>query len=297
MENKSEKEDIPPSDETKIAVPHDHRKAIAQRKRKKKKNGHGCVLTPAKENPNLLAKRRLDFLIQNNYQDLPYVEKWLKQDFLPQIRADINFYSILNHKQLKKEMTESYSIYRQVKKLIKQIGDQTSKKEIVLFDVCSGKGFSSILLSFRFPNARIHMIDSCKVMNVSHLKSMPNVTLDIADIFAPSFEGWVKERCEGKLGIFLGTHLCGNLSERFITVFRSVPDLRGMILAPCCLSGKMNGLVDGARRLKVDPYKYWCLYLHLMLGSGVRKDLSHDDNILSDKNCVILASKYNDGEE
>jgi methylase of polypeptide subunit release factors len=36
---------------------------------------------------------------------------------------------------------------------------------MVLFDICSGKGFTALLLSKAFPLARVVMIDSDAVMN------------------------------------------------------------------------------------------------------------------------------------
>ncbi len=50
----------------------------------------------------LKKKRRLDYIKENPASyTLPYVKKWLSQTFLPTLRDDINFYSFLNHNELK----------------------------------------------------------------------------------------------------------------------------------------------------------------------------------------------------
>ena len=54
-----------------------------------------------------------------------------------------------NRRALLKEWTESYSVLAQ----LRQLGlDRTEGgKQLVLFDVCSGKGLTSLMLSCAFP--------------------------------------------------------------------------------------------------------------------------------------------------
>jgi len=42
-------------------------------------------------------------------------------------------------------------------------------------ELCSGKGFLSLILAFEFPKAAIEMCDFDKKMELSHLKSLPTV--------------------------------------------------------------------------------------------------------------------------
>jgi ubiquinone/menaquinone biosynthesis C-methylase UbiE len=43
---------------------------------------------------------------------------------------------------------------------------------LVLFDVCSGRGITAVLLSFWFPWARIVMLDSNGAMDLQHVRKV-----------------------------------------------------------------------------------------------------------------------------
>lgn len=62
-------------------------------------------------------------------------------------------------------MTESWSVYRQVKKIIRKL-EADYEKPIAIFDVCSGKGFISTLIALKFPKLKVFMIDHDKRMNI-----------------------------------------------------------------------------------------------------------------------------------
>lgn len=66
-----------------------------------------------------------------------------------------------------KEMTESYSVFKQIKRMVKRLqAENQDNKEIIIIDVCSGKGFLAILLSFMLPQVHIYMIDNDLTMNI-----------------------------------------------------------------------------------------------------------------------------------
>lgn len=274
-----------------VAVPHVHRRKRYRRAPHEPKKK--ASFDAPKEVPNLMAKRRFDYLVQNNYADLPYVQKWLKQPWITEIRQDINFYSFLNHSTLKKEMTESWSVYKQVKKMVMKLEAEyggCSEKQICVFDICSGKGFFSTLLALKMPDVKIFMVDHDKQMNVNQVKSLPNVDMVYMDIFSPKFDSWLKDVTQNYIGVFVGTHLCGDLSTHFISKYNRIATIKAMVLAPCCLSKKKKELTAAAKRLNVDNYVYWTLFLyHMVLLS--QKDISYDDNVISTKNGFICAAK------
>ena len=62
------------------------------------------------------------------------------------------------------------------------LGDGT---DVVFFDLCSGKGFTSVFLAHRYPKARVVMVDANKRMNLKHLESLaPRVTFHCLDLYS-----------------------------------------------------------------------------------------------------------------
>lgn len=75
-----------------------------------------------------------------------------------------------------------------------------------------------------------------------------------------------------------GTHLCGDLSIHFIQKFNQTNNIKAMVLAPCCLSKKKKDLTEAAKKLNVDNYIYWTLFLYHMI-QATQKDISYDENV------------------
>jgi len=165
-------------------------------------------------------------------------------------------------------------------------------ENVVLFDVCSGKGYAATLLSFIFPTLKIFMIDKDTKMNLSHLKALPNVQMVHFDLFKKDkVRDWVKKQLgKDKIGLFLGTHLCGELSEVFVDIYNTVDELKGLVLAPCCLSKRKRVFADTAAKLKIDNYEYWTMHLYWMIQLS-RKDICADEHVFSVKNNYISAVK------
>jgi hypothetical protein len=97
-----------------------------------------------------------------------------------------------------------------------------------------------------------------------------------------------------RVGLFLGVHLCGELSQTFVGLYNNTPGLAAMILSPCCLPKHDRGPVERAKKLGLDSYSYWALQLYLMVGPGpllTYKDLSPVEDVLSTKNAFITSIK------
>eukprot|EP01103_Thecamoeba_quadrilineata_P013732 TRINITY_DN3900_c0_g1_i1.p1 TRINITY_DN3900_c0_g1~~TRINITY_DN3900_c0_g1_i1.p1 ORF type:complete len:246 (+),score=46.28 TRINITY_DN3900_c0_g1_i1:3-740(+) len=235
-------------------------------------------------------RRKIDHVIENHSQ-LPYICDWLNQPFFPSLLQDPNFFSFINSHSIKKELSESFALYSKLEPLLKKYPDPS---QVVLFDVCSGKGFLSCLLSFLYPSTQIYMIDKDTKINLTHLKSLPNVTMKTFDILKnfKLFQEWVNVTVENKTGILLGSHLCGELSENVIKLYNDGLNVKHLILVPCCISKtRKEQTTTVAKRLNVDNYKYWCLYLYHLITIQSRRDLCEDEYILSPKNTFLLASK------
>lgn len=96
---------------------------------------------------------------------------------------------------------------------------------VVFFDLCSGKGFTSILLAHRYPKARVLMFDKNEKMNLRHLESQhlaSRVTFHPADLYAEDTAALVRDAVilHGANGsAIVGVHLCGDLARRAIELW------------------------------------------------------------------------------
>merc|ERR1711972_721507 len=144
----------------------------------------------------------------------------------------------------------------------------------------------------------VHAVDRDGRMDLSHFQSQPNIQFHQLDLYSDNAarlaeEAAAEARRRGSAVLFVGTHLCGNLSPRLVDLFRGVEGPAALVLAPCCLDKKRVVLKNAARRLCVDPHRYWAMSLLLSLpcASPDRRELLIDDNVLSDRNTYVLAAK------
>ena len=144
---------------------------------------------------------------------------------------------------LLKELTESYSVLQKVRAQADHAcgADGTG---LVVFDVCSGKGVASLLLSIAIPGCRVVMIDSNAAMDLSHLSGRANVEFHALSVFddVALRSLFAREARGAAWCVMVGTHLCGALSPRLIELFcRDVggvgSTVHGLVLSPCCLKG------------------------------------------------------------
>jgi hypothetical protein len=152
------------------------------------------------------------------------------------------------------------------------LGDGT---DVVFFDLCSGKGFTSVFLAHRYPKARVVMIDANKRMNLTHLESLsPRVTFHCLDLYSAETAALLRRetRAFGKnASAVVGVHLCGDLARRALELWdTSAAD--ALVLSPCCLVREVHaqkrpcgrfgyGLPGLARRSGWDAYGLWCRFL------------------------------------
>lgn len=227
----------------------------------------------------LAVRRKVDYVADNLAEYPRYVAKWIQAPWYPVIRQDQAFRSFLNHKTLPKEFSESYAAYKQVKESIKTMCEANSAsslfgflescrepfastlvppKDVLIIDLCSGKGFLSVLMNFKFPQAHILMIDNMTKINLDHLKNLPRIEFWLTSITEKNFLRDLSLRTqEYKSVICVGIHLCGNLSEFFLSAFHSLPNASCMVLSPCCVSKKKTALLEKARLESLDSYELW----------------------------------------
>ena len=152
------------------------------------------------------------------------------------------------------------------------LGDGT---DVVFFDLCSGKGFTSVFLAHRYPEARVVMVDANARMNLTHLESLrPRVTFHCLDLYSAETMALMRRetRARGtRASVVVGVHLCGDLSRRALELWdASLAD--ALVLSPCCLVREVHarkrpcgrfgyGLPGLARRSGRDAYGLWCRFL------------------------------------
>jgi len=140
-------------------------------------------------------------------------------------------------------------------------GDREGGEGWTLFDVCSGKGFTAMMLAHAFPQARVIMIDSDEVMDIRHVRGLPNVSFLPLDLFATETIEIIETEAsacvaeEGGWVCAFGMHLCGALSPRLLSIFGAV-SVDALVLSPCCLKGYLGKQCAArAKLLKKDPYE------------------------------------------
>jgi hypothetical protein len=89
-------------------------------------------------------------------------------------------------RSLRKEIIEAYAVLEQVEGALRDAGAAHSSPA-TLIDLCSGKGFLSVVLALEFPAAAVLMVDSNASIKLGHVSSRPNLHFLRADVLAPGF--------------------------------------------------------------------------------------------------------------
>ncbi|CAJ1956853.1 unnamed protein product [Cylindrotheca closterium] len=176
-----------------------------------------------------------------------------------------------------KEVLESIPIIHAIDKYVRSMPPPPSdegglnKNKITIVDLCSGKGYLSMILSEYLPPDKVEkfvLID--KAWPMCHAEPKPHhinwdhiygsyTTAEDGTELKSYFSTWPiplhtskqnlkktsdMRRLQQRLGqtstgpcFVLGVHLCGTLSIQAVQMFYSVPSIHGLILKPCCLPG------------------------------------------------------------
>ena len=88
----------------------------------------------------------------------PHVREFLASRTCREMQTDERFRSWTKKKSLVKEIDEAMACKKQIERILQRDGINGGEG-VTFVDLCSGKGFLSIVLSFVFPNAKVEMID------------------------------------------------------------------------------------------------------------------------------------------
>lgn len=223
-------------------------------------------------------------------------------------------YHGVENMRIRKEISESYGILHAVQEccreldLIHQTNDAINLENIFLIDLCSGKGITTALCGTLFPqdgdtkgsNNYFLAVDRMLSHTVPHYflmeKHVSYLSRDINSAeMLQELESIVHQQTmEGRTAILVGMHLCGVLSERAIEFFERIPDIKGIVLSPCCLPRKHEQKLLSFQKTKgVDPYPEWATYLKERVEgyyssegiSDVR--MYYDTDMHTEKNAII----------
>jgi len=192
------------------------------------------------------------------------------------------FYKLRRKNTFWKEITEASAVRERIKDYL--IRDPS----YAVVDVACGKGFLSTLVALMHPKTRVIAVDADEGADRSHFKHLKNATFVRTNIMEEEFERLVREA--GEKVILTGIHLCGELSERFLEVARSCPNVKVAVLMPCCEGNfprpKYRFLIEEGKL-----YEAWCAHLVSLTGEEFKVRAFKDGDVLSPKNLLIHAER------
>lgn len=162
-----------------------------------------------------------------------------------------------------KEVIESIPIIDAVNTWIRDQSLREDLPNVTIIDLCSGKGYLSMILSEYLPADRVSkcvLVDKawpmCHSEPKAHHINWAHIYGDLVetDYFgtwpiplhtskqdlkqSSTIRQFEKRFSEGPV-LMLGVHLCGTLSIQAIKLFHHLPNAKLMILKPCCLPGML----------------------------------------------------------
>lgn len=162
-----------------------------------------------------------------------------------------------------KEVVESIPVIALVEDWMER--HQDLEKKVTIFDLCSGKGYLSMLLSEMLPPDRVSkcfLVDKawpmCHSKTLPHHISWEHIYGSENNLEGPRYyETWPIPLVTSKVNLnkkqqiihminrfgteghgpvlILAVHLCGILSIRAVNLFQKLPTAQFLVLKPCCL--------------------------------------------------------------
>ena len=245
----------------------------------------------------------------------PVMEPWAEEFMRLVLYDELMSNVACKGKKLRKDIVDGIAIIDRVEHILGRLhagGVVTSLtrdtgKDLLLFDLCSGKFITGIMLTTRFPDAKIVGVD-IRPPNPSELhlreKAFPNVERLTGSIYdSELIKNVVNQTPKDGTCIVTATHLCGDLSRLALSFIDQYPDqISATVVAPCCLMrqkkprnwmpGDFNGFgtTQTARGKGIDPFDLWVDQLfHYAPVKSQNKEITVDLDMLSPKNRFIHA--------
>lgn len=156
-------------------------------------------------------------------------------------------------------------------------------KKFVLFDLCAGNALSSLIAVYLLPIINAVAID--KKIRKRNWKLVKRFEYCIRDLY--------KIKSFNDTGIIVSVHPCGKLAKEIIRIFNNSPDIKKLIMMPCCIGQIPNNFANQMNKLpnllknKISKYELWCWYLANLCNG----EMEQDNKVLSPRNIIITAMK------
>eukprot|EP00747_Dinoflagellata_sp_TGD_P029899 gnl/TRDRNA2_/TRDRNA2_134254_c0_seq3.p1 gnl/TRDRNA2_/TRDRNA2_134254_c0~~gnl/TRDRNA2_/TRDRNA2_134254_c0_seq3.p1 ORF type:complete len:349 (-),score=42.62 gnl/TRDRNA2_/TRDRNA2_134254_c0_seq3:348-1394(-) len=245
----------------------------------------------------------LDYLLKGeSVKTQRYLKEFAEALWLPEVAGRTGCKGLFSKggRKLRKEVTEAFAVVHASRRALAKL--DLGADGVVIIDVCCGKGMGSLILAQEFGNSTLHALDRNRHMDLAHFQEQSNIHFHEVDLFSAAaadlISGIAADAQSRRIPVLMvGIHLCGPLSPRLLDLFLGLSAPAVLVLCPCCLDRKKPAPKLAARRLRVDSHMYWCLSLLWMLPSTCRRELIVDDDVLSEKNTFILATKACDSAQ
>lgn len=254
------------------------------------------------------AWRSIDWLLKGeSVQTQPYLREFAAAQWLQGLLENPGCASMWNvrGRSLRKELTEAFGVLHACRRALAKLDTgrpaRDTARPAVIFDLCCGKGFASLVLALSMPESLVVAVDTDPSMDLSHFCGQPNLVFEALDVTAADAGARLEEiRLREAVArgfaldlprVAVGMHLCGPLSPHAARIFCDLPAPAALVLAPCCLDKRKSRVKIKAKSLQVDPHRYWCLSLLLELPLDCRRELMVDDDVLSERNSFLLAAR------
>lgn len=177
-----------------------------------------------------------------------------------------------------KEITEMMGIHRYIKHWACKRPTQYT-----LIDLCSGNALVPIATVFSLPVKEAIAID--KQPRDRNWDKAKRFTYKNINIFDKLIHKEI-ENIQGPI-ILTSAHPCKELARQVVDIYNTHENIEHMALMPCCI-GKPPYKISSSLEHKMGLYNLWSLHLAEMS----RGRLIEDQNVLSPKNHIIIADKY-----
>ena len=189
------------------------------------------------------SRRSVDYLLAGtSVVTNSHLARFAAAPYLQWLCSSPEFSPMLNRtsKQLRKEIIESYAVIEAIESALAAAHpfDDRPLPPSCIVDLCSGKGFLSVLLALEFPDTPVTMLDNNASIKTDHVVMLSNLHFRCADVMSSDISSELADveiAASGGARIAVGMHLCGLLSPRAIELFGASDFLDWLVLVPCCL--------------------------------------------------------------
>jgi len=256
---------------------------------------------------------------QKKYTARKYMDELLANKEAYRKLCGIEYHHVENMR-LRKEISESMGVLHAVanacgKLGIASDGGGVSLRNVFMIDLCSGKGITTAIcgaMNEDSSNNKFLAIDKMLPHTVPHfIQSNNRLEYLCRDVMSgelcAELEVRVKEQVSmGRVPIIVGMHLCGLLSDQAICFFERIPQLKAIVLSPCCLPTRSDQtkLANFQKEKKADDplhnYFLWARYLkdriegrfsETMRPGKIDVSLYTDPEMHTEKNALIVGMR------